>query len=239
MMRRRIFLLYLSVSMYLPIIASAQTQNLDDLTNHVSASVTEYLDSTYGAEKRKNDIDFSISNLDSRLQLADCKGDLNSEVKEQGFGSKHFSVKVHCDEKQRWTIYVPVTIKMYAEVAVSTRNLHRGDTLLESDFTFKRTNTANISNSFLDSAKKVTGMELRRAVRAGSILSRQDLKEPTMVKRGETVVIVARTGGLEVRSEGKALSNGRAGEQIRVQNPQSKRVVDARITGRGITEIRL
>lgn len=238
-MRRLIFLFYLNAGVCFALTANAQTQNLDELQENVSASVVAHLDGIYGAAKRKRDIDFYISNLDSRLQLADCSGNLHSEVKEARYGTKNLNVKVHCNASRRWTIYVPVTLQMFAEVAISTRNLHRGEAVQESDFVLKRTNTSNISNSFLDSKKKLVGMEMRRAVRAGAILTIQDVKEPTMVKRGETVVIVARTSGLEVRSEGKALSNGRVGEQIRVQNPKSKRIVDARITGRGTTEILL
>lgn len=238
-MRRRIFLLYLTLCFSLPALAEQRFQSLDGIERTVSDEVSRYLTAIYGAEKLETDIEFKVSNLDTRLQLADCQSSMEAEVKQTSYSAKSLSIKVQCHAQTRWTIYVPVSVDIYTQVAVSTRNLHRGETVSEGDYVFKRTNTSSISQSYLDTEEQLLGKELSRALRAGSVIKKQDLKEPTLVNKGETVVITAKHGALEVKSEATALSNGELGEQIKVQNPRSKRIVDARITGRGTAEILL
>ena len=58
-----------------------------------------------------------------------------------------------------------------------------------------------------------------------------------MVRKGDHVVITARSGSLSVRMPGEALSKGGLSEQIRVRNLNSKRVVKARVIGPGQVEV--
>jgi flagella basal body P-ring formation protein FlgA len=59
------------------------------------------------------------------------------------------------------------------------------------------------------------------------------------VSKGDQVVISARNSGLNVRMPGEALSNGAPGEQIRVRNLGSHRIIKARISGPGQVEVDL
>ncbi|NEP50997.1 MAG: flagellar basal body P-ring formation protein FlgA, partial [Moorea sp. SIO3C2] len=52
------------------------------------------------------------------------------------------------------------------------------------------------------------------------------LEQPLLIKRGDSVVVTARTGTLTVKMPGTALMDGHRGEQISVRNKQSNRVVD-------------
>ena len=59
------------------------------------------------------------------------------------------------------------------------------------------------------------------------------------MRKGDQVVINARSGTLTVRMPGEALSDGGLSEQVRVKNLNSKRVIKARITGPGQVEVAL
>ena len=65
------------------------------------------------------------------------------------------------------------------------------------------------------------------------------LEQAAAVRKGDQVVINARSGTLSVRMPGEALSDGGLSEQIRVKNLNSKRVIKARITGPGQVEVAL
>ena len=239
MMIRRIFL-YTTLLLAPALGFAADTsQNLNEVREKVRLAVSDYLREIYGEKKLAEDIRFKVSNMDTRLRLTLCQQPLDSTVQESSYSAKNLSVKVQCQGSRPWTIYVPVTVDIYTQVAVSARNLHRGEKIAESDFVFKRTNTSRIAQSYLDTREQLVGKEVRRALRSGSVIRKQDLKEPTMVSKGEIVVIIARSGALEVKSEATALVNGHLGEQIKVRNQKSKRIVDARVTGRGTAEILL
>ncbi|WP_275426420.1 flagellar basal body P-ring formation chaperone FlgA [Vibrio variabilis] len=52
-----------------------------------------------------------------------------------------------------------------------------------------------------------------------------------MVEKGNEVVIIAAKGGFNATTKGVALQTGGEGEQIKVQNSQSKKVIRAVVTG--------
>lgn len=247
MIKRRIFLTFLLFSQSFLLLISgnaiaqkAERQELDKVRASVGSAVHTHLSSIYGAEIVGTDVRFKISNLDSRLQLAKCNEEIKTELKEASYGSRSLSAKVSCaSSSARWTIYVPVAIDVFTQVAVSTRSLHRGESIQKGDFVYKRSNTSRIAHGYLDQNYPLEGMEVRRAIRAGSVIKKLDLKEPTLINKGETVQLTASSGSLMVKSEGTALSNGHLGQQIRVQNIRSQRIVEARVTGKGTAEITL
>ena len=60
---------------------------------------------------------------------------------------------------------------------------------------------------------------------------------PLSVRRGQRVVLVARAGGLVVRMDGKALASAAVEGVVRVQNRQSKRIVEGVVRAGGIVDV--
>ncbi|WP_068760288.1 flagellar basal body P-ring formation chaperone FlgA, partial [Oleiphilus sp. HI0128] len=85
----------------------------------------------------------------------------------------------------------------------------------------------------------VEGMVARRSIRPGSTIQPGHLTPPKLVKRGDNVVIVASNSAISVRMNGTAMTDGALGQQIPVQNLQSKRVVKARVSEPGLVIITL
>ncbi|MDH3977207.1 MAG: flagellar basal body P-ring formation chaperone FlgA, partial [Gammaproteobacteria bacterium] len=73
----------------------------------------------------------------------------------------------------------------------------------------------------------VMGQKLRRAIQAGDPITPSALETPAIIKRGQLVSLEARTGGLNVRMQGTAKSDGIIGQVIEFENQSSKRVVQA------------
>jgi len=82
------------------------------------------------------------------------------------------------------------------------------------------------------------GLEVRRAIYAGHPVSRDDLGPPTLVRRNEIVVMTFRAGALGLRTEGRALGAGGAGEIVEVMNLSSRQTVRAIVTNRRAVEVR-
>ena len=86
-------------------------------------------------------------------------------------------------------------------------------------------------------SKQAIGMEVRRAVNAGSLVTPDMLSAPNAVERGDHVIITAKTGGFSVRSRGKALASASVGEQVLVENLRSSRTIRASVVAPGHVEI--
>ena len=73
---------------------------------------------------------------------------------------------------------------------------------------------------------KVIGLQLRYAVAPGTVLGERNVMRPILVKRGEVIRLLARVGTLEVAALGVALSGGASGDLIRVQNSNTKKIMN-------------
>src|SRR5690625_7830745 len=71
-------------------------------------------------------------------------------------------------------------------------------------------------------------MELRRPLKRHEPFRTGLLVEPLAVNRGDEVRLEAEIGGITVSTRGTAMSSGRVGQQIRVKNNNSERVVAGR-----------
>ncbi|ACG77328.1 distal basal-body ring component protein FlaD [Phenylobacterium zucineum HLK1] len=79
----------------------------------------------------------------------------------------------------------------------------------------------------------VIGMAARRPLREGAAVAGRDIAALEVVKAGEIVTLTFDADGISLSLQAKALSGGAAGETINVQNPSSKKIVQAVVTGPG------
>ncbi len=122
--------------------------------------------------------------------------------------------------------------QLSAEVLVAGTALPSGRVLTDADLVRERRDITG-STDVLSDADAVTGQALRSALRAGQPISRRQLVQAIVVKRGEAVRIVARNGEIEVQAAGEALDAGTLQAVIRVRNSNTGRIISARVTGPG------
>jgi len=83
------------------------------------------------------------------------------------------------------------------------------------------------------------GKALKRPASIGDTIMRHNLTRPLVIKRGDQVTLEASAGAITVVASGVAMSNGHIGEQIKVKNTSSKRIVNARIVNQGTVRVTL
>lgn len=211
----------------------AQNQNMAQL--QVDAS--RWIDQQLSGEVGRHEVQFSA--LDPRLHFAACQTPV--EIEQHG-GTElrgRVNLKVSCLD-QGWFIYLAVDIQRFVPVVVAKTALPRGASLVPQVLVLQEMDVARVRGDYYTSINSLSGMQLRNRVRAGDVITHVNLTAADAVNKGEQVVIsaVSSSGGLGVRMAGEALDNGKVGDQIRVRNTQSGRVIRALITGRGTVEVR-
>ncbi|MHA1530311.1 MAG: flagellar basal body P-ring formation chaperone FlgA [Alphaproteobacteria bacterium] len=83
----------------------------------------------------------------------------------------------------------------------------------------------------------LVGLETRRAIYAGRPVVAAYLGPPTLVRRNAVVEMLYSDRGLGIRTEGRVLESGGAGETVRVLNLASRRSVLAIVTGANQVEV--
>lgn len=128
-----------------------------------------------------------------------------------------------------------VHAEISAEVLVTTVALPANRAIAAADLALERHDVVATPDALSD-LTAVVGQSSRRSLRAGQVVLRQMLVMPVLVKRGEAVRIVARSGPVEVTSTGEALEAGRGEDTVRVRNAATGRVIRARVTASGTVE---
>ncbi|GAW36409.1 flagellar basal body P-ring biosynthesis protein FlgA [Roseovarius sp. A-2] len=77
------------------------------------------------------------------------------------------------------------------------------------------------------------GMEARVALYPGRPVLAHHVQPPTLIERNQIVPLIYAHGGLQILTEGRALSRAGAGEYVRVMNLGSRATVTGRVTDDG------
>ncbi|AHF68534.1 flagellar basal body P-ring biosynthesis protein FlgA [Pseudomonas cichorii JBC1] len=132
---------------------------------------------------------------------------------------------------------MPAEVKLFRNVVVSVRPLKRDSIVSQDDVMLRERDIGSLGLGFLSSLDQAVGQKVIRPTVIDQVMSPVFLEQPQMVRKGDQVVITARSGSLAVRMPGEALSDGGFNEQIRVKNLNSNRVIKANIIGPGQVEV--
>ncbi len=180
-----------------------------------------------------------VAALDPRLQLSACSSPLEAFLAPGSRSLGNTTVGVRCSGPRPWSVYVPVTVRLHAPVLVAARPLPGGTTIGAGDLEFAERDLAALPGGYLSSLDQAVGKTLKYPVAGGSAMNPAMLTVPRLIRRGDTVTIVAGVPGFEVRANGTALTDGGSGQVIRVRNSLTKKEIEGTVTSSGTVQVRL
>lgn len=107
----------------------------------------------------------------------------------------------------------------------------RGYVLKASDIVVVEKLSDSFNDMFLRDPRQAVGKQLVRTVLKGQLLSRAMVREMPLVKKGQQIKILAENEHIKVTTLGRALQDGRAGDQIKVVNINSGKEILATVKG--------
>jgi flagella basal body P-ring formation protein FlgA len=117
------------------------------------------------------------------------------------------------------------------QVLTYARNLQVGEIVQPQDLVWVKAAAAP-GDAPLEPEAAI-GLVARRPVREGAAVSMRDLGAVQVIKPGEVISVTYAADGISLSLDGKALNAAAAGEIVRVENPASKKVIQAVATGPG------
>lgn len=193
-------------------------------------------------EHTEGKLQIEMSRIDPRLRLPGCLDKLQIEAPQKGRLLGKVSLRVSCNEASShkpWSIFVSARVTLLQTVYIAQGYIPRGKPIAVQQVRLDERDVARLRNGFFSRPEQINGMIARQTIAPGQVLTSYLLKPPTLIKRGQTIAIIARQGDLVVRMKGKALASGAAGERIQVKNATSKRIVEGLITPEGEVSIPL
>jgi flagella basal body P-ring formation protein FlgA len=119
------------------------------------------------------------------------------------------------------------------EVVMPTRPLTKGETIASADVTLERRPREGLGSDTLGDLQAAIGKVLKRPMMPGQPLRAADVQRNEVIGKGDLVNMVYEAPGIVVSMRGRATEGGGVGDVVTVQNLQSKRVLQATVTGPG------
>lgn len=119
-------------------------------------------------------------------------------------------------------------------VLVLVREVSRGDVLSPEDVVVR---SGGPGEGNLTDPLEAVGRRAVRRLPPGAPLSARDLEAVPAVKRGDTVRLVARVGGVTATTLGKALETAGVGDTVRVENLSSGRSLAGVLRDGGVVDV--
>ena len=187
-----------------------------------------------------------IAPMDPRLQIRDCGQALAMDLP---FASAQ-TVRVRCAEPA-WQLYVRVSVAGQTavptvqaankpavaapesrQVLVAAVPLQRGMRLTAAHVRLADVDTVGMPVNVLEYVSQVMHAEVVRDVRPGTPLRSQDIRSTVLVKRGQMVLMsIGQTSGFRISARVEAMQDGRYGEQIKLKNRESGRLLSGMVKG--------
>ena len=118
------------------------------------------------------------------------------------------------------------------KVVVGTQFLRAGTVLSAAMLEESEQAATGLDNSLFGSLKDLENAEVVRDIPAGTALRSSDVRRALMVKQGQLVMLTISQGSsFAIVARVEALQDGRLGDQIRLKNPESGRLLSGVVTG--------
>lgn len=170
--------------------------------------------------------DLDLSSLTRNGKESAIKGfdSVNVEYLGQIRPGKRLTIRlVFSKEGQALTdVIVTARIRVYKDVVVAMRSLRIRDKVGMGDVRIERMELREIDAPVFISVSDVIGMRVRRPIRAGAYVKRNYIDPETLIRRGESVIVVAENGLVKIRTKARALEDGFPGSVVEARTAGGK-----------------
>ncbi|MFM1848343.1 MAG: flagellar basal body P-ring formation protein FlgA, partial [Pseudomonadota bacterium] len=179
-------------------------------------------------------------NLGGDIQVA--PGDAVAEAvpfTTRGAGRLGFTLKMRDDLGDTTSFNVEAFVDEWAEMPVAKRALPRGAVVSEEDVMMARLNISALPGDVAREHSRIVGLSIASDIAFGEVFRRNKLAIPAAVEANSRVTVIYRSPGFEATASGVALENGIVGQEIRIRNESSKKIISGTVVEPGLVRVKL
>ena len=206
--------------------------------NVIASEINNFLQ-TKLSEEYTGEIATELLQRDFGRYLQPCSLPLDYSMSDYALISTRGTVKVTCAADKPWTMYVPVKIKIYQPVVIINTPMSKDEVITAANISVKNTDIINLHNGFFTDPDMVIGHVMRLSTKAGSIVTPRLIAKYKLVKRGDRVNIALEDPELTISMQGESLEDGGLGDNIKVRNNSSKKIIEATIVAPGKVQVHI
>ncbi|WP_299004132.1 flagellar basal body P-ring formation chaperone FlgA [uncultured Shewanella sp.] len=229
-----IFLLFLLLPKFAIGNNIAATPTLSALTTIAIAAIEKKIVVPNGAK-----VKITPQAIHSAQYIPACSGPLKASLASNRDIKRNNTVKITCVSPELdypWQLFLNVRVDILFPVVVSKRLLGAAQIIDEKDVDIAYIEKSHLRGQQQIKLNHVIGARLKRRVPANTPLFDNHF---CLICEGDTVTIIARTGSLNIKTQGTALNDGNLGDAIAISNRYTQKKVNAYVSGIAQVTIRL
>jgi flagella basal body P-ring formation protein FlgA len=183
------------------------------------ALITDYVQEKYQA-------DYAIQ-LESNIPLP-------PQLVDQAYELALQDVQVNDNRSRLKAILVFKDINLQIPIAARLQELQEIPVFSEQDITWQKMPSNGSRGKIVTTLDELIGYQSRqRTLTAGEPIRKNDLIKPHAIKRGAMIMVSFNNKGISIQMQAKALDSGGIGEEIRVLNVDSNKILKGTIDAMG------
>ncbi len=185
--------------------------------------INNYIKKWLASEGMKSNPQFSPNK-----KLSNC----NKNVSYQKHYNSFKLIKVSCEGKKPWTIFVntnlnnleqkKITVSKFNKILVLNKSIEKGNYIRKNDLVFINSSKRNV---FFNYKEELIGRKVKQNLRKGQYILPRHLFGKYSVNEGDPVVIVSKFKNTEVSTGGIAIKSGNIGDVLEVKNTRSGKII--------------
>ncbi|KPA13474.1 flagella basal body P-ring formation protein FlgA [Candidatus Magnetomorum sp. HK-1] len=221
-----------SIPENIEITRASQIITQEDYFNHFN----DYISKHIGTEVRfevsrfqvKGDTPLPVGTLEIKVQR-------QASVDLRGYVSLTASIFIKDEFVQR--VGLSGWIDRFEDIVCVTQPLNRSHVIEHRDVSLSTRNVSKVKDTYYTRIEDVIGKRIKRKSGNGEIIFASMIEVPPLIRKGDKVTIIAESALLFVKTMGIAQSDGYPGEQIRVKNTMSNKVIQAIVVDQSTVKV--
>lgn len=134
-------------------------------------------------------------------------------------------VEVFADGRSVATSNLQGKYYVLSEAWVPSRNINKGESLTEQNLKAVKIRSNRIKSSVLTKKEQLFDKEAKRSLKEGKLVNEREVGEQILVRKGDVINLVYKSGPMQITAKGEALSDGAKNQKIEAENTKSKKKV--------------
>lgn len=146
-------------------------------------------------------------------------------------------VEIFADGKSAAVSNLQGKYYVLSEIWVPNRNINKGENLTAQDLKVIKIRSNRIKPSVLTKKEQLLDKEAKRSLKEGKAVNEREVGEQILVRKGDVVTLVYKSGPMQITAKGEALSDGAKNQKIEAENTKSKKKVYGIVTDKDTVEV--
>ena len=201
----------------------------------ITKEAMNYVKTLFPAPEQ-GELSYQAVPLDRRIKIKPCDKQLQYSIPSNAALSKQTTVLVRCATDRPWSLYVQVKIKTLLPIVVARSSMAPGTLISAGNVTTVLKDASLVRGRVLQNIKVLAGAKTSRYISAGQAVT---MRQVCLVCKGDSVTVIAKIKGLQVKTSGIAQQNGSLGDNIAILNSRTSKRIEARVVAVNRVEINI